>query len=129
MKRAKHALLPKLAGLSAPGVGLLSFDPHVHPPLAAFPLATLSPADLDSPRAAPSSGAASDFRGCEYAFATDSQLWHVAYRCLPQGLRTFTLLWPQCLLCVLLWRASGEASRFPIYLVASTPLPPDELKI
>ncbi|BDA49478.1 hypothetical protein COCOBI_14-0960 [Coccomyxa sp. Obi] len=76
---ACHPLLPHVIAVGAnTGVGLLSFDPQVPPPVAPFPLPAPAPADLDSPRAAPSTSA--PFRGCEYVVATESQLWHVAYR-------------------------------------------------
>lgn len=60
------------------GVGLLAFDGGAKLPLVALPLAPTA-ADLDSPRArlaAPPQG----FRGCQYLLASESQLWHIAYR-------------------------------------------------
>lgn len=60
------------------GVGLLAFDGGAKLPLVALPLAPTA-ADLDSPRArlaAPPPG----FRGCQYLLASESQLWHIAYR-------------------------------------------------
>lgn len=65
------------------GVGLLSFSPHEQLGVAAMPLGTLAASDLESPRARPSSAASPPgFRGCEYAVATHTQLWHIAYRSL-----------------------------------------------
>lgn len=67
-------------GMWAAGVGLLSFDSGARLPLAALPLAPQAAADLDSPRAR-SAAAPAGFRGCQYLLASESQLWHMAYRC------------------------------------------------
>lgn len=61
-------------------MGLLSFDSGARLPLAALPLAPQAAADLDSPRAR-SAAAPAGFRGCQYLLASESQLWHMAYRC------------------------------------------------
>ena len=62
------------------GVGLLSFSPHVTPPVAPLPLAQPSPADLEDLRAPLSRQPPGGFRGCEFLLATETQLWLKAYR-------------------------------------------------
>ena len=64
------------------GVGLMSFESHEGPPVAAFPLPAFAPTDLDDADMRPPNVAAPvGFRGCHYIMAAGRELWHKAYRC------------------------------------------------
>ena len=65
------------------GVGLMAFESHVGPPVAAFPLPALAPTDLDDADMCPPNVITpGGFRGCHYIMAAGRELWHKAYRCL-----------------------------------------------
>ena len=63
------------------GVGLMSFESHTRPPVAAFPLPALAATDLDDADMRPPNVATpAGFRGCHYIMAAGRELWHKAYR-------------------------------------------------
>jgi len=69
--------------LSRAGVGLMSFESHTRPPVAAFPLPALAATDLDDADMRPPNVATpAGFRGCHYIMAAGRELWHKAYRCV-----------------------------------------------
>ena len=79
------------------GVGLMAFESHVGPPVAAFPLPAFAPTDLDDAEMRPPNVATpAGFRGCHYIMAAGRELWHKAYRCF------FWLLGNRCMAAAVL---------------------------
>lgn len=77
------SLIRRVPSAAPAGVGLMVFESHVGPPVAAFPLPAFAPTDLDDADMRPPNVATpAGFRGCHYIMAAGRELWHKAYRCL-----------------------------------------------